>query len=41
MIIELWLEFLAATYSFEPFYYIVAALVALCSVLLMRSLKVL
>lgn len=40
MIITLWIEFLGSMISFQPFYYILGALVALCSVLLIRSLKV-
>lgn len=39
MIISIWIEFLGSMFTFEPFYYFLASLAAVCSVLLIRSLK--
>ncbi len=40
MIISLWIEFLGSLVTFEPFIYILGALCAVCSVLLIRGLHV-
>lgn len=40
MFVDLWISFLGSILSFSPFVQIVAAILAVCVVLLIRSLKV-